>query len=132
VHLAAAIDTRMFHEATQKDKALYNRLVPKKNGVRKFAPIFLRRLKKLGIDKTDPDELTDEEINRFARLDIDPDTITWRRVLDVNDRHLRKVTIGQAPTEKGLSRETGFDISVASECMAVLALSDSLGDMRER
>jgi methylenetetrahydrofolate dehydrogenase (NADP+)/methenyltetrahydrofolate cyclohydrolase/formyltetrahydrofolate synthetase len=130
--LAAAIDTRMFHESTQKDKALYNRLVPRKNGVRKFAPVMLRRLKKLGIDKTNPDDLTEEEINRFARLDIDPETITWRRVLDVNDRHLRKVTIGQAPTEKGHTRETGFDISVASECMAVLALSNSLDDMRER
>jgi methylenetetrahydrofolate dehydrogenase (NADP+)/methenyltetrahydrofolate cyclohydrolase/formyltetrahydrofolate synthetase len=130
--LAAAIDTRMFHESTQKDKALYNRLVPKKNGVRKFAPIMLRRLKKLGIEKTDPETFTDEEINRFARLDIDPDTITWRRVLDVNDRHLRQITIGQAPTEKGHSRVTGFDISVASECMAVLALSNSLEDMRER
>ncbi|KAA8894978.1 formate--tetrahydrofolate ligase-domain-containing protein [Sphaerosporella brunnea] len=93
---------------------------------------MLRRLKKLGIDKTDPDSLTEEEINRFARLDIDPDTITWRRILDVNDRHLRQVTIGQAPTEKGQGRVTGFDISVASECMAVLALSNSLVDMRER
>lgn len=122
----------MFHESTQKDKALFNRLVPKKNGVRKFAPIMLRRLKKLGIDKTNPEDLTEEEITKFARLDIDPDTITWRRVLDVNDRHLRQVTIGQAPTERGHSRQTGFDISVASECMAVLALSNSLSDMRER
>lgn len=130
--LAAAIETRMFHENTQKDKALFNRLVPKKNGVRTFAPVMFRRLKKLGIDKTNPDDLTPEEITKFARLDIDPETITWRRVLDVNDRHLRQVTIGQAPSEKGHSRVTGFDISVASECMAVLALSNDLPDMRER
>lgn len=130
--LAAAIDTRMFHEATQKDAALYKRLVPAKKGKREFQPIMFRRLKKLGITKTDPNELTEDEIHRFARLDIDPETITWRRVLDVNDRHLRGVTIGQAPTEKGLSRETGFDISVASECMAILALSNDLADMRER
>lgn len=130
--LAAAIDTRMFHEATQKDGALYKRLVPTKKGKREFQPIMFRRLKKLGITKTDPNELTEDEIHRFARLDIDPDTITWRRVLDVNDRHLRGVTIGQAPTEKGLSRQTGFDISVASECMAILALSNDLADMRER
>ncbi|KID72225.1 C-1-tetrahydrofolate synthase, partial [Metarhizium brunneum ARSEF 3297] len=130
--LAAAIETRMFHENTQKDGPLYRRLVPAKNGVRKFAPVMFRRLKKLGIDKTDPDALSEEEIRRFARLDIDPDTITWRRVLDVNDRHLRGVTVGTAPTEKGQSRETGFDISVASECMAILALSTSLADMRER
>lgn len=130
--LAAAIETRMFHEATQKDGALFKRLVPVKGGKREFEPIMFRRLKKLGITKTNPDDLTAEEINRFARLDIDPETITWRRVLDVNDRHLRGITVGTAPTERGLSRDTGFDISVASECMAILALSDDLGDMRER
>jgi methylenetetrahydrofolate dehydrogenase (NADP+) / methenyltetrahydrofolate cyclohydrolase / formyltetrahydrofolate synthetase len=130
--LAAAIETRMFHEATQKDGPLYKRLVPAKKGKREFLPIMFRRLKKLGIDKTNPDDLTPDEINRFARLDIDPETITWRRVLDVNDRHLRGITVGQANTEKGLSRQTGFDISVASECMAILALSNDLADMRER
>lgn len=130
--LAAAIETRIFHENTQKDGPLYRRLVPAKNGERKFAPVMFRRLKKLGIEKTNPDDLTEDEIRRFARLDIDPETITWRRVLDVNDRHLRGITLGTAPTEKGQTRETGFDISVASECMAILALSTSLGDMRER
>jgi methylenetetrahydrofolate dehydrogenase (NADP+)/methenyltetrahydrofolate cyclohydrolase/formyltetrahydrofolate synthetase len=130
--LAAAIDTRIFHENTQKDGPLFRRLVPMKNGKREFVPSMFRRLKKLGIDKTDPSALDEEEIRKFARLDIDPETITWRRVLDVNDRHLRGITIGQAPTEKGATRETGFDISVASEIMAVLALSTSLGDMRDR
>ncbi|KAG7112795.1 C-1-tetrahydrofolate synthase like protein [Verticillium longisporum] len=130
--LAAAIETRIFHENTQKDGPLYRRLVPAKNGKRVFAPVMFRRLKKLGIDKTNPDDLTEEEISRFARLDIDPETITWRRVLDVNDRHLRGITVGTATTEKGQTRETGFDISVASECMAILALSTSLSDLRER
>jgi len=130
--LAAAIETRMFHESTQKDGPLYKRLVPAKNGKREFAPVFFRRLKKLGIEKTDPDSLTEDEIRRFARLDIDPETITWKRVMDVNDRHLRGMLLGNAPTEKGHTRQTGFDISVASECMAILALSTSLGDMRER
>lgn len=130
--LAAAIETRIFHENTQKDGPLYRRLVPAKKGKREFVPIMYRRLKKLGIDKTNPDDLTEDEIRRFARLDIDPETITWRRVLDVNDRHLRGITVGQAGTEKGQTRETGFDISVASECMAVLALSNDLADMRER
>jgi methylenetetrahydrofolate dehydrogenase (NADP+)/methenyltetrahydrofolate cyclohydrolase/formyltetrahydrofolate synthetase len=130
--LAAAIETRMFHESTQKNGPLYKRLVPANKGKREFKPIMFRRLKKLGIEKTNPDDLTEEEIARFARLDIDPETITWRRVLDVNDRHLRGITVGLAPTEKGLSRETGFDISVASECMAILALSNNLDDMRER
>jgi len=131
--LAAAIDTRMYHEATQKDGPLYRRLVPEKKGKREFLPMMLKRLRKLGIQKTDPNELTEEEYRKFARLDIDPETITWRRVLDVNDRHLRGITIGQAPTENKVPpRETSFDISVASECMAVLALSTSLADMRER
>lgn len=130
--LAAAIETRMFHESTQKDGPLYRRLVPAKKGKREFLPIMFRRLKKLGIEKTNPDDLTEEEIHRFARLDIDPGTITWRRVLDVNDRHLRGITVGEAPSEKGLTRRTGFDISVASECMAILALSNDLADMRER
>lgn len=130
--LAAAIETRMFHENTQKDGPLYKRLVPTKKGKREFQPIMFRRLNKLGITKTNPDELTEDEIHRFARLDIDPATITWRRVLDVNDRHLRGITVGTAGTEKGQTRETGFDISVASECMAILALSSDLHDMRER
>ena len=130
--LAAAIETRMFHEATQKDGPLYRRLVPAKKGKREFQPIMFRRLKKLGIEKTNPDDLTEEEIHRFSRLDIDPDTITWRRVLDVNDRHLRGIIVGEAPSEKGLTRRTAFDISVASECMAILALSNDLADMRER
>ena len=130
--LAAAIETRMFHESTQKDGALYKRLVPAKKGKREFQPVMFKRLKKLGIEKTNPDELTQDEIRRFARLDIDPETITWRRVLDVNDRHLRSITVGKAPTEKGTERDTGFDISVASECMAILALSNDLGDMRDR
>jgi methylenetetrahydrofolate dehydrogenase (NADP+)/methenyltetrahydrofolate cyclohydrolase/formyltetrahydrofolate synthetase len=93
---------------------------------------MLRRLKKLGIDKTDPNDLTPEERSKFVRLDIDPDSITWRRVVDTNDRFLREITIGQGPAEKGKTRETGFDITVASEIMAILALTTDLPDMRER
>jgi formyltetrahydrofolate synthetase len=131
--LAAAIDTRMFHESRQKDEALFRRLCPPaKDGSRKFAPSMFKRLKKLGIDKTDPNDLTEEEINRFVRLDIDPATITWRRVVDTNDRMLRAITIGQGPAEKGFTRETGFDITVASEIMAILALTTDLADMRRR
>jgi len=131
--LAAAIDTRMFHERGAKDEALFDRLCPPaKDGSRRFAPVMLRRLRKLGIHKTDPNELTPEERSRFARLDIDPDTITWRRVVDTNDRMLRQITIGQGPEEKGAERVTGFDMAVASEIMAVLALTTSLADMRER
>jgi methylenetetrahydrofolate dehydrogenase (NADP+)/methenyltetrahydrofolate cyclohydrolase/formyltetrahydrofolate synthetase len=131
--VAAAIDTRIFHEASQSDEALFNRLCPPdKEGNRRFSPSMLRRLKKLGIDKTDPNELTAEERARFARLDIDPDSITWRRVVDTNDRFLRGIEIGRGPNEKGMTRETGFDITVASEIMAILALTTDLADMRER
>ncbi len=130
--LAAAIDMRLWHEQGQSDAALYRRLVPLKKGSRKFSAIQMRRLRKLGIDKTDPDSLTEAEISAFARLDMDPDTITWRRVVDVNDRVMRGITVGQGPAEKGRTRETGFDITVASEIMAILALANDLADMRER
>ena len=131
--VAAAIDTRMYHESRQTDEALFRRLCPTdKNGKREFTPIMIRRLKKLGIEKTNPDDLTDEEVSKFARLDIDPETITWRRIVDTNDRMLREIEVGLGPKEGGFTRRTGFDISVASEIMAILALTTSLGDMRER
>ncbi|NLF64523.1 MAG: formate--tetrahydrofolate ligase [Chloroflexi bacterium] len=130
--LAAAIDARMHHELYQDDERLFNALCPPDGqGNRRFSGVMLRRLAKLGIDKTDPNELTAEERSRFVRLDIDPDTITWRRVVDTNDRYLREITIGQGPQEK-FQRQTGYDITVASEIMAILALTTSLADMRER
>lgn len=131
--LAAAIDARMFHESNQSDEKLFERLCPAdKQGKRSFSPSMLRRLKKMGISKTDPNDLTPAERSRFARLDIDPDSLTWRRVVDTNDRFLRTITIGQGPEEKGFTRETGYDITVASEIMAILALTTDLADMRER
>ncbi|MEJ5314634.1 MAG: formate--tetrahydrofolate ligase [Anaerolinea sp.] len=131
--LAAAIDARVLHESGATDEQLFNRLCPTdKNGKRRFAPGLLGRLKKLGIQKTDPDDLTPEERSRLVRLDIDPATITWRRVLDTSDRFLRGIIIGKGPEEAGFERETGFDITVASELMAILALTTSLKDMRER
>lgn len=131
--LAAAIDARIFHEIDQDDEKLFNALCPlDKKGERRFSPSMIRRLKKLGIEKTNPNDLTVEERARFARLDIDPDSITWRRVLDTNDRFLREIEVGLGPEEKGRTRRTGYDITVASEIMAILALTTSLADMRER
>jgi formyltetrahydrofolate synthetase len=136
--LAAAIDTRMFHEASQSDEALYRRLCPEG---KEFSPVMKRRLRKLGIDITkNPAELTPEERSAFARLDINPDTITWQRVLDTCDRHLRSVEIGlgqfHIPTGGNQRiqhcRKSGFDITVASEVMAVLALARDLPDLREK
>src|SRR5512143_2341333 len=69
---AAALDARIFHESEQDDEKLFNALCPKnKQGKRSFSPSMLRRLKRLGIEKTDPEELTPEERTRFSRLDID-------------------------------------------------------------
>uniref|UniRef100_A0A673NHG2 formate--tetrahydrofolate ligase n=1 Tax=Sinocyclocheilus rhinocerous TaxID=307959 RepID=A0A673NHG2_9TELE len=130
--VAAAIDARILHEATQSDKALYSRLVPSVNGVRCFSPIQMARLQRLGINKSDPSDLTPEEVRAFVRLDLDPEKVTWQRVIDTNDRFLRKITVGQANTEKGHARQTQFDIAVASEIMAILALTDGLADMRAR
>uniref|UniRef100_UPI00398E8761 monofunctional C1-tetrahydrofolate synthase, mitochondrial n=1 Tax=Pristiophorus japonicus TaxID=55135 RepID=UPI00398E8761 len=130
--LAAAIDARILHEGTQSDQALYNRLVPTINGERRFSPIQLARLTRLGIQKKDPRTLALDEVKKFVRLDIDPSTITWQRVVDTNDRFLRKMTIGQSSTEKGFIREAQFDIAVASEIMAILALTNSLDDMKNR
>jgi hypothetical protein len=103
-----------------------------KDGTRKLAPPLQRRLTKLGIDKDRAEDLTPEEISRLVRLNIDPSTITFNRVVDTNDRFLRAITIGNSKTENFLTRNTSFDITVASEIMAVLALTTSLADMRER
>jgi len=131
--LAAAIDARILHEYYQDDEKLFGAFCPAdKQGQRRFSPAMFRRLRKLGIDKADPATLTPEEKRRMFRLDIDPASITWNRVIDVNDRFLRRVKIGLGPEELGLVRETGYDISVASEIMAILALTTGMADMRER
>jgi len=131
--LAAAIDARMFHEATQSDQRLFENLFPKdKKGKRRFSVGMQHRRRKLGIETDDPDQMTEEQKSKFVRLDIDPESITWKRVVDTNDRFLRGITVGTGPDEKGHTRETGFDITVASEIMAILALTTDLRDMRER
>ncbi|MDT8382289.1 MAG: formate--tetrahydrofolate ligase [Brevefilum sp.] len=131
--IAAAVETRMYHETYQSDEALFDRLCPPdEDGNREFGIGMLGRLKNLGIDKTDPNELTEDERRRFARLNINRETLTWRRATDTNDRLLREITVGQSPTEKGFDLKTSFYITVASELMAVLALSTNLDDMRAR
>jgi len=99
--VAAAIDTRLYHESRQTDEALQRRGV--------------------------------------TRIDIDADTITWNRVVDVCDRSLRSIKVGfnddklrDGSPSPVFPRATGFDISVASELMAILALATSLKDLRER
>lgn len=76
--------------------------------------------------------MIDNHLHQGNELDIDIDNITWRRVLDVNDRSLRNIIIGLGGKADGVTRQTGFDITAASEVMAILALSTSLSDMRAR
>ncbi len=77
---------------------------------------------------------TDEQLAKrgIKRLDIDPYSITWNRVVDVNDRALRNVIVGLGTKWDGRPRQSGFDITVASEVMAILALTTDLFDLRER
>ncbi len=127
--LAAAIDTRILHErANTDDDKLAVALCP--DGT--FAPSIRKRAKRLGIQANKLSDLNAEDKRRLFRLDIDPNSITWMRVVDINDRLLRKVQIGLGDDEKGNERITGFDISVASEVMAILGLTTSIEDMRER
>lgn len=77
--------------------------------------------------------LIDNNIQSKTRsLDIDPRTVEWKRVFDMNDRALRDVVVGLGGTGNGIPRETGFDITAASEIMAILCLSNNLMDLKDR
>ncbi len=76
--------------------------------------------------------MVDNHLHHGNALGIDVRNITWRRVLDVNDRSLRNVVIGLGAREDGVTRETGFDITAASEIMVLLTLAKSLQDLRGR
>jgi formate--tetrahydrofolate ligase len=76
--------------------------------------------------------MIDNHLYQGNELGLDVNEITWRRVLDVNDRALRNIVIGLGPKADGVTRQTGFDITAASELMATLALTTSLTDLRQR
>ena len=76
--------------------------------------------------------MVDNHLHQGNELDLDIHNITWRRVLDVNDRSLRNIIVGLGGKMDGITRQTGFDITAASEVMAIFALSTSLEDMRAR
>lgn len=76
--------------------------------------------------------LIDNHIHQGNQLNIDPRRITWKRVMDMNDRSLRNIVIGLGGKPNGVPREDGFDITVASEVMAILCLADDLQDLKER
>ena len=76
--------------------------------------------------------LIDNHIHWDNQLDIDPRRITWKRVVDMNDRSLRDITCGLGGTTNGIPRQSGFDITVASEIMAVFCLASDLDDLKKR
>ncbi|HHY91184.1 MAG TPA: formate--tetrahydrofolate ligase, partial [Clostridiales bacterium] len=76
--------------------------------------------------------LVDNHIHQGNRLNIDPRRITWKRCLDINDRALRNVVVGLGGRAHGVPREDGFDISVASEVMAVVCLASDMEDLKKR
>ena len=77
--------------------------------------------------------LIDNNIQSNTRsLNIDPRTVSWKRVMDMNDRSLREVIVGLGGTNSGIPRETGFNITAASEIMAILCLAEDLHDLKER
>jgi methylenetetrahydrofolate dehydrogenase (NADP+)/methenyltetrahydrofolate cyclohydrolase/formyltetrahydrofolate synthetase len=126
--LAAAIDARILHEDRLSDEKLMKALCPDDT----FAPWMHKRLKKLGLSAKTPSDLSPEDRKRFFRLNIDPYTVTLTRVVDISDRAIRNVLVGLGAKTDGRPRQTGFDITVASEVMAIIALADSLPDLRER
>ena len=76
--------------------------------------------------------IIDNHLHWGNKLNIDPRKVTWRRALDLNDRVLRQIVVGLGGPMNGLTRETGFDITVASEVMAIFCLATGLGDLKRR
>lgn len=70
--------------------------------------------------------------SKNTKLNLDPRTVTWKRVMDMNDRALRHIIVGLGGTTSGVPRETGFDITAASEIMAILCLSENFTDLKQR
>ncbi|MFQ5811611.1 MAG: formate--tetrahydrofolate ligase [Anaerolineae bacterium] len=126
--LAAAIDNRLAKEARWSTSYLAKALCPDDE----YTPSMRKRLEKLGIKSERPSDLSDEDKERMFRLNIDPDAIQWRRVVDVSDAALRNIIIGLGARNDGPTRQAGYDITVASEIMAALALCSDLADLRER
>jgi len=126
--LAAAIDNRLAKEARWSTSFLAKALCPDDE----YTPSMRKRLEKLGIKSQKPSDLSDDDQERMFRLNIDPDAVQWRRVVDVSDAALRNIIVGLGGVNNGLVRETGYDITVASEIMAALAMCSDLADLRER
>jgi methylenetetrahydrofolate dehydrogenase (NADP+)/methenyltetrahydrofolate cyclohydrolase/formyltetrahydrofolate synthetase len=126
--LAAAIDNRLAKEARWSTDYLAKALCPDDE----YTPSMRQRLEKLGIKSKKPSDLSPEDKERMFRLNIDPYSIQWRRVVDVSDAALRNIVVGLGDKNDGPTRQAGYDITVASEIMAALALCNDLADLRER
>jgi formyltetrahydrofolate synthetase len=126
--LAAAVDNRLAKEARWSTSFLAKALCPNDE----YTPSMRKRLEKLGIESEKASDLSSEDKERMFRLNIDPDAIQWRRVVDVSDAALRNIVIGLGGKTDGVTRQTGYDITVASEIMAALAMCSDLADLRER
>jgi methylenetetrahydrofolate dehydrogenase (NADP+)/methenyltetrahydrofolate cyclohydrolase/formyltetrahydrofolate synthetase len=126
--LAAAIDNRLSKESRWSTNFLARALCPDDE----YTPSMRLRLEKLGIQSEKPSDLSDEDKERMFRLKINPYSIQWRRVVDVSDAALRNIIVGLGTINDGVPREAGYDITVASEIMAALALCSGLEDLRAR
>lgn len=126
--LAAAIENRLMKEARWSTDYLAQALCPNDE----YTPSQRRRLEKLDIASEKPSDLSDEDKERMFRLHIDPYSVQWRRVVDVSDAALRNIIVGLGEVNDGIPRQAGYDITVASEIMAALALCTDLADLRER
>jgi formyltetrahydrofolate synthetase len=126
--LAAAVDARIMHEDAMSDERLAKALCP--DGT--FAPWMYVRLNKLGIKAEKPADLSPEDRRRLFRLDIDPYSIILNRVVDISDRAIRNIVLGLGTKSDGRPRQSGYDISVASEVMAILMMASDLKDLRAR
>jgi formyltetrahydrofolate synthetase len=126
--LAAAVDNRLSKEAQFSAAFLAKAICPDDE----YTDSMRKRLTKLGIQSERPSDLTPEDRERMFRLDIDPYSIQWRRVVDVSDASLRNIVLGLGASNDGRPRQSGYDITVSSEIMAALALCTDLADLRER
>jgi len=126
--LAAAVDNRLAKEARWSTDYLAQALCPDDE----YTDSMRKRLAKLGIESEKPSDLSDEDKERMFRFNIDPYSIQWRRVVDVSDASLRNIILGLGTVNDGVPREAGYDITVASEIMAALAMCSDLADLRER
>jgi methylenetetrahydrofolate dehydrogenase (NADP+)/methenyltetrahydrofolate cyclohydrolase/formyltetrahydrofolate synthetase len=126
--LSAAVDNRIQKESRWSTNFLAKALCPDDE----YTPSMRMRLEKLGIQSEHASDLSDADKERMFRLDIDPYGVQWRRVVDVSDAALRNIVTGLGTISDGPPRQTGYDITVASEIMAALALCSGLEDLRAR